>query len=328
MLGNLISFLTPYWSGREMMRIHLESIRRFYPAAPILISKRGGDADEMEGYRREHGIKYWLEECEFPAAYVRLLQRCETEYVCILDHDAVLLTNLDSYLKGLADGRYDLVGVEERIRVPDEIWTKFWPESGGWLRFAPGCTAANFIVFNWRTFKARWGLRGIFGSRPAGTEHFEFDYGIGQKLSRHHYLRPYHLRKYGMGNLLNDGSTSVVWHQWYGSYRTRLADEESRQDSPRDLAIPADSVVYSVVEEGEHAFLADYPHLDLAGIAPAWGPDRDIAAEQAAIVRSAPTAYRRILSGGMRRLQRWKSYGAREFVARALAKLDMWRRLL
>ena len=26
-----LSFLTPYWSGSEMMRIHLASLRRFHP---------------------------------------------------------------------------------------------------------------------------------------------------------------------------------------------------------------------------------------------------------------------------------------------------------
>lgn len=325
MTCDAISFLTPYWSGREMMRIHLESIRKFYPAAPILVSKRGGDPDEMEGYRRAFGIRYWLEDCEFPAAYVRLLQRCETEYVCILDHDAVLLATLDPYLKGLTDGRYDLVGVEERIRVPDEIWTKFWPHAGGWLRFAPGCTDSNFIMFNLRAFKARWGLRGIFGTQTHSGHSFEFCYGICQKLTRHYYLLPYHLKKYGMGNLLKDGATPVLWHQWYGSYRTRLAETAPENQG---AAEPDDRTVYLVAKEGELAFIDDYPRLDLSGLAPAWGPDLDIRAEQLAIAASAPSGSPGGLAGIIGQLRRWKSYGMREFTARAWAKLDMWWRLL
>ena len=113
-----ISFLTPYWSGREMMRIHLESIRRFHPAAPILVSKRGGDIEEMECHKRQFGIRYWIEECSYMDAFLRLLQRCETDYACILDHDVVLLSDLGHLHESLAIGRYDLVGIEERVRVP------------------------------------------------------------------------------------------------------------------------------------------------------------------------------------------------------------------
>lgn len=320
----MISFVTPYWSGQEMMRIHLESIRRFHPQAPILVSRRGGGAEEMETYRREFGVTYWLEEREFPDAYMRLLQRCETEYVCILDHDTVLLTSLDPYLKGLADGRYDMVGVEERIRMPDTIWKTHWPQWGGWLRFAPGCTAANFMLFNLRAFKSRWGLRGVFGKRPAGTLHYEFDYGIGQKLTRQHLLRPFHARKYGMGNLLADEGVPVAWHQWYGSYRTRLDPDPAAAPDPTQ---PADSVVYPVAQAGELAFIADYPKLDFSDLTPAWGPDIDIEVEQLAIERARPPRWRRSVTDFQQRLQRWKSYGVRGFLFRACSRLDLWWRL-
>jgi hypothetical protein len=308
-----VSFLTPYWSGREMMRIHLTSIRQFHPVAPILISKRGGDDGEMEAYRREFAIRYWAEDCEYMDAYLRLLERCETRYACILDHDAVLLASLEPFLKGLGDGRYDLVGIEERIRLPEQLAAEPWPESNGWLRFAPGCTASNFILFDWQVFKERWGMRGIVGKRRPDTRHFDFDYGIGQKLARHHYLLPFHARKYGIGNLLKDGAVPIVWHQWYGSYRTRLASE--------------DRAVYPVAEAGERAFIADYPQLDFADLSPAWGPERDVHAEQRALCESRPRGTNGVAARAMERLSRWKSYGVRGFAARALARLERWWRL-
>ena len=163
-----ISFLTPYWSGRDMMRIHLASLRRFYPAAPVLVSKRGGDREEMESHRTEHAIRYWIENCSYEDAFLRLLQRCDTDYACILDHDTILLSSLERLQYGIAEGRYDLVGIEERIREPAGV-AGAWPmlHSNGWMRFAPGCTASNFILFNWRAFEARWGLRGVIGERRA-----------------------------------------------------------------------------------------------------------------------------------------------------------------
>lgn len=307
-----------------MMRIHLASIRRFHPDAPILVSKRGGGLEEMQAHEREFGVRYWLEECEFPDAYVRLLQRCDTEYVCILDHDAVLLSGLDPYLHGLAQGRYDLAGVEERIRLPEAILQNQLAGANGWLRFAPGCTAANFIVFNLRAFKARWGLRGIWGTRPAGTLHYEFDYGIGQKLKHHHLLLPYHAPKYGMGNLIKDGDVEVVWHQWYGSYRTRLLESGA---GPQDAAAFDERQVYLVAEDGERAFIADYPEPDFSGATPAWGPGRDIAAEQRAIEAARPSRMRESLLDLGKRLARWRSYGVHGFATRVLARLDLWWRL-
>jgi hypothetical protein len=305
---NDVSFLTPYWSGSEMMRLHLASLRQFHPDAPILISKRGGDDGEMEEWRRQFGIDYQLEDCGYTDAYLRLLQRCQTRYACILDHDTVLLSGLDSLLDGLTEGRYDLVGIEERIRLPEYVGHEPWPESNGWLRFAPGCTASNFLIFDWRAFQSRWGLKGIWGERPTGTRHFDFDYGIGQRLPRHHYLLPFHVRKYGIGNLLKDGDRPVVWHQWYGSYRTRLADEGAE--------------VFAVAAAGERAFIADYPNLALTDPSPAWGPGRDIAAEQVALAATEQSEPR-----SLEHLRRWSRYGPRALANHALARLDRWWRL-
>jgi hypothetical protein len=320
-----VSFLTPYWSGREMMRIHLASIRRFHPDAPILVSKRGDDDGEMEAYRGEFAIRYRLEDCGYMDAYLRLLERCETRFACILDHDAVLLASLEPFLACLSAGRYELVGIEERIRLPEYVGMEPWPDSNGWLRFAPGCMASNFILFDWRAFKARWGVRGILGKRPPGTRHFDFDYGIGQKLTRHHYLRPFHARKYGIGNLLKDDDAPILWHQWYGSYRTRLSVPESARPIPPTGG--DDRAVYPVAQAGERAFIADYPDLDFDDLSPAWGPDRDIRAEQLALASSMARASPGLAPRALQRLRRWRNYGARDLARRAFVKLDRWWRL-
>ena len=311
-----VSFLTPYWSGSAMMRIHLASLRRFHPDAPILVSTRGGDQGEMEAWRREFGIEYWLEECGYTDAYLRLLLRCPTPYACILDHDAVLLAGLDGLLAGLADGRFDLVGIEERIRLPEHLAGDWWPASNGWLRFAPGCTASNFLLFDWRRFESRWGLRGILGRRPDGARHFDFDYGIGQRLTRHRYLRPFHIRKYGIGNLLKDGETPVLWHQWYGSYRTRLAADVAATGA----AGPGWREIYAVLDAGERAFIADYPDLALVDPMPAWGPQSDVEAEQLAVVATQTAGAR--IARAADRLRLWTSIGLRSLAARVAVRMD------
>lgn len=239
--------------------MHLASIRQFHADAPILVSKRGHDAGEMEAYRREFGVQYWLEDCGYTNAYLRLLQRCPARFACVLDHDAVLLAPLDSLVSRIADGHTDLVGIEERIRLPEQA-VAGWPGADGWLRYAPGRTASNVLIFDWLAFRSRFGLRGIFGTPQAGARHFDFDYGISQRLPRHHYLRPYHSSRYGLGNLLQDGERPVAWHQWYGAYRTRFDGG-------------GDAQIQDIAEAGERAFLADYPRLELAHLSPAWGAD-------------------------------------------------------
>lgn len=314
-----ISFLTPYWNGREMMLIHLQSIRRFYPSAPILISKRGGDREEMESHRAVFDVQYWLEECDYIDAILRLLERCDTEYACIADHDVVLLSSLDDLLAGLVDGRWDLVGMEERIREsPDTDSTRFSPPVHGWLRFAPGQMDTNLLMFNWRQFKRRWGLAGVKGKRPFGAWHYEDDYGICQKLQRHKYLLPFHTGRYGMGNLLKDGDTPIAWHQWYGSYRRRLRDAAS------DPAAFGGSALAAHARKGETAFLSDYPNLDLSTLTPAWGPGWDIHAEQLAAERAYPGPVARSVA----RVRRWRRDGVRGLAVRVLVKLDRWRRRL
>ncbi len=319
MNGDSISFLTPYWSGGEMMRIHLASIRRFHPTALILVSKRGGGHEEMESHRSEFGIRYWIEDCAYMDAYLRLLQRCDTDYACILDHDVILLSGLAQLQDGIADGRYDLVAIEERIRAPARMdGIGLPPQSHGWMRFAPGCTASNFLLFNWRAFEAKWGLRGVIGTRDRNLKDYEFDYGIGQKLARHKYLLPYHTRKYGLGNLLKDGDVAVLWHQWYGSYRTRLVPGAS---------YPDESAMYPGVEKGERALIADYPNLDFSGLVPAWGPECEIQSEQLAFAREKRFSFAKFVQRGIRTLGRWHSYGLHGIFARASSWVDRWWRL-
>ena len=311
-----LSFLTPYLDGRELMNIHLRSIRQFHPSAPILVSRRGGEREEMEEYRVTFGVRYWMEECNYLDALLRLMKRCETEFVCVLDHDTVLLSSLDRYVEGLRAHHYDLIGVEERIvEPPTADWQHQAPAFGGWLRLAPGHVDFSITLFNLREFIARWSLRGIVGVRPPDTKDYEYIYGVSQRLTRHKYLLPYHTQRYGLGNLLKDGDIAVAWHQWYGSHRSPLRLARGLYPEP-DARI-------AFVEQGERAFLEDYPTLDLSCLMPAWGPDRDVVAEGRAIARRRPGLLRR----AVRRIGDWRQLGVRELAVRARNRLERHRLL-
>ena len=312
-----LTFLTPYWSGRDMMRVHLSSIRAFYPAAPILVSKRGGEREEMEAHREEFGVQYWLENCEYPEALLRLLNRCETDYVCIVEHDTALLASLDPLLAGLHDGRWELVGMEDRVRDGVDA-TAAAPSVNGWWRFSPGEVAGPLMLFNWREFERRWGLAGVRARRSYGVREHEYDHGIGQKLARHKYLLPFYTARYGCGTVLKDGDTPILWHQWYGAYGTRFASvTPDAADSPAD---PTDTLE-ALARNGESAFLADYPALDLSRLTPAWGPGYDVAREQRVAEAERPG---RLYSVVMR-VASWRRRGLRDVAGRLRVHADRWR---
>jgi hypothetical protein len=248
-----------------------------------------------------------------------LLDRCRTEYVCIIEHDTVLLSGLGSLIDGVREGRWDVVGMEERVRDNPRIAAAA-PSTNGWWRFAPGQMSGPMLLFNWRAFKSRWGLAGVRGHRTYGTWEYEYDHGIGQKLTRHKYLLPFHTTKYGMGNVLTDGDMPVLFHQWYGAYRTRLAGPTADRHVFRPAELAA---LEKLAREGEAAFLADYPDLHLSSMTPAWGPGWDIASEQATAEAASPGF---VVRAGDR-LRWWRTLGVRGLVARAWLKLDRWRRV-
>ena len=314
----MISFVTPYWMGRDLMRLHLRSFRRFFPSAPILISKMGGDREEMEDHRRTFGIRYWMEDCYYNDALLRLLSRCETEYVCITDHDTVLLGDPAPLLEGLVQGRWDLVGIEERIRDHPAIdGAPLWPGYRGWMRIVPGYMDATFLMFNWRSFVSKWGIRGLRAKQPHPSD-YEFHYGVCEKLTRHKYLLPYYTQRYGTGNVLKDGDNPILWHLWFGAFRARLHGPEIDGD-------PGVAELAAAVSGGEEAFLRDYPALDLSNLSPAWGPEFDVIAERRAVVAALPGSaplFKRIL----RRLRLWGSYSVQKFVMQGLRWMErQWR---
>jgi hypothetical protein len=310
MTGVAVTFVTPYWSAPEMMRLHLASIREFHRSSPILVSSRGPDRSEMERYREAFGIRYWLEDCNYVDALLRLLQRCETEYVCVSDHDVVLLASLEPLLRGLVEDRWNLVGIEERISVPPELGN-----GREWLRYAPGYMDATLLIFNLRDFIARWGWRGIKGRGASGSRQWEYHYGICEKLTKHKYLRPFHARPYGLGNLVRDGESNILWHQWYGSHAARVAADGSRVSGLPD--------VIDTVRESEAAFRRDYPNLNLSTVTPAWAPDREIEAE-AAVGFPSRLPPRQLLTAS---IEGWRRLGVLGLLRRMAIRLDRWWRV-
>ena len=81
------------------------------------------------------------------------------------------------------------------------------------------------------------------------------------------------------------------------------------------------------VQDGERAFLEDYPYLDFAGLSPAWGPECDLRQEQLAFAQERRFGLRKFTLRGMRTLRRWRSYGLGGILSRSTSWVDRWWRL-
>ena len=262
-----LSFVTPYWSGAEMMRVHLASIRNVLPGLAHPRIEAGRRADGDGGYQLEFGVQYL-------ARGIRLRGRTSSTPGTVRNRVRVrrrtrygVAIEPRQSAGGARDGRWDLVGMEERVRDSPTAAAAL-PSTNGWWRFAPGQVAGPLLMFNWREFRRRWGMSGVRGRRSYGAWEYEYDHGIGQKLTRHKYLLPFHTTRYGMGNLLKDGDAAVLWHQWYGSYRTRFDGQRRGRRSATGRSCRA----RGARQEGEAAFLADYPDLDLSNLPRRGGP--------------------------------------------------------
>lgn len=252
-MGTNFSVLTPYLSGSYMLQLHLDSFRKFHPNAEILISAFN---DEAQDLAEVYGAKYVAEPLRYFDAVKAMISRATNDIVVICDHDTVLLNSLDKYVDMLASDKVDLVSIEENIKHP-------WADT--WMRYAPGFTDMTFFMYDKRKIPSKWpefDHRECHRLYPSHTTH-EGHYGLCRALQRHFYLRPWHTDKYGMGNLLKDGETDVLWHQWYGSYRVRPITEKG------DRVYKYGGKEY--LKKAEEAFLADYPDkLEFNNIRPAY----------------------------------------------------------
>lgn len=240
-----ISFLTPYLSGLKWLELHISSIKKFHPDSEIIISAVN---DEGANIAKKHGALYLNERLEFIPAAESLFSKAKNDVIVFSNHDTVLFSNINYLAEKLND--FDLIGIEERIK---------WPDREGWFRYAPGYMDLTLMMFSRTNAKSKMPTWPKFSpSNPkAQNRNHELHYGLCEALPKHYYLKPFGVKKYGIGNLIRDGSENILWHQWFGSWKKRggFMDKSKPEANP-----------YKTLKEqsrAEQRFFDDYPKLDL-----------------------------------------------------------------
>ena len=196
------TFLITYYCQPDFLDICIDSIKKYYPKAKIVISQQIGDNPINVKHKV---IKHDMHSNVWVDAAIGLAKECKTPIAIYIEHDAFLLRNVDDMLAKIRNNEYDLIGVEECIPFP------------GLERNAPGFANQNFFIINMKKMK-KIGLekmRADFTKDLNITNH-ESGYGISQSLDKKLFL-PVSKSDYGLGTFYGD----VCHHFWYGSFPRR-----------------------------------------------------------------------------------------------------------
>jgi hypothetical protein len=138
---------------------------------------------------------------------IGLAKACKTDIAVYMEHDSILLRNIDDMIKKIEDGEYDAIGVEEVI------------PSYGLNRNSPGFMNQNFFIINMKKMK-EIGLNKMRIDYtipfPSQIKNQESGYGISQSLENKLFL-PVKDSGYACGTFYGD----MAHHMWYGSYPKR-----------------------------------------------------------------------------------------------------------
>jgi len=208
------TFLCTYYAQPEFLKICLDSIRKYYPTEPIIVSQEENDPviDRPDNnivapynirripHTMKHGGYTWLDVAK------NLAKECKTNIAVYIEHDAFLLRNINDMLDKIRSGEYDAVGVEEVIPSP------------GLNRNSPGMMNQNFFIINMKKMK-EIGLdkmRLDQSKIKTPIKNMELGYGISQSLEKKLFL-PVKDSGYACGTFYGN----IVHHFWYGSYPKR-----------------------------------------------------------------------------------------------------------
>ena len=194
------SFLITYYDQEDQLKTCIESIRKFYPNNPIILSE---ESDEIPTELKvDKHIFHNMKQDSWAGACRGLMLNCPTDIGVFIEHDCVLMKPIDDLVNKLNE--FDLIGVEEVI--PD-------------LRNSPGYANQNFFILNVKKFIDTHGIDAIkvtVKDEMKSLKNIESAYGISQHSPKIFWL-PVKNSGYGHGTYYGD----YVHHMWYGSYRRR-----------------------------------------------------------------------------------------------------------
>lgn len=204
---NNISFLVTYYDQEDQLRACINSIRKFYPKVPIILSQEDCDFPIAEDIKVDKHIYHSMRRESWAGACKGLMKSCPTDIGVFVEHDCVLLKPIDDLVNKL--NQFDLVGIEE-----------VYPG----MRNSPGFANQNFFIIDVKKFIDKHGLDSVNMKDIDNYKHLqnrESGYGITQNSNNIYWLKltP---SGYGKGSFYGD----YIHHMWFGGYRQRIVESD------------------------------------------------------------------------------------------------------
>lgn len=202
------TFLTTYFAGYDMLMAHNDSIEKYHPGAPKIMSRQD-DFEPDDLGRWDKILFHDMNKILWAGVCKNLSIACETDIGIFIEHDCILMKSIKPLIDMVASGEVDVIGAEEVIEG---------------LRFAPEMMCNSFTVINMKKLK-ELGLHNINvrdrEKRNKFGYHVESSHGLYQTFSNKMYLR---IKRsgYGYGTFYGD----YAHHMWYGSHRKRMLDSD------------------------------------------------------------------------------------------------------
>lgn len=202
-----VTFLVTHYAQPDLLKICLDSIRKFHPGSPIIVSHQIRDEEPDVGDAKH--IHHDMTEVVWASVAQGLLKECETDLGVFVEHDAFLTGPLDHYLEMIKEGKYGIIG----------------PEEVNEIRHSEGFISQNFFMINVKEMKEA-GLEKVFVrdiprlkelQAQGKMQNIESGYGMTQTFWEKKLLLPVVHSGYAFGTYYGE----VAHHLWFGSYPKR-----------------------------------------------------------------------------------------------------------
>lgn len=225
-----MTFYVTYFAHPELLRICINSIRKFYPTEKIVVSQQVDDMEIPKDITGFELISHDMKKKSWADVAIGFMKNFPDDVGVFMEHDCVLLKPIENLVQKL--GEFDLVGVEEVIPG---------------LRNAGGYANQNFFILKVNDFVSKYGYDAVFvdvSKMNPKPHNVESAFGISQHSNKIFWL-PVSRSGYAWGTFYGD----YAHHMWYGSYRQRNTEQ--------------DGVTFWDMEDAVEKFINDYNNNEL-----------------------------------------------------------------
>jgi hypothetical protein len=218
-----ITFCIAHFNSPEFLGATLHSIRRFHPAARVIVADASSVWREFLA-AKEVCARYGAElhplagRCRHTGLLNYMFRQIRSRVGIFLDQDCVLLASLDPLIRLIESGKI-LVGPRDEFRATHPNLCERYPQmTGQAFRTRPEFIHASLMVMDASRVRA-WSAKPFIWRAEWGTHPLERYYGVTQLIRQNQpdailTLDSEHTG-YGLGHVYTFNGSQIAYHQWF-----------------------------------------------------------------------------------------------------------------